>query len=200
MPGTPLTLDYHIRTVSPLGLANTSGAFSGTAALTGSTLKGATRQSGVAVMALLGRPACRHDADPTCPLCRLFGAPGLDAAIRWGTATLDGGTMSRNEPYIVPRRSRVGRSTGTSPREPVSAGLAVPGGMLFQARVQGWLATSATADAALLVAALERLEYLGRGRTAGHGRVSVQVGAVRLAGEEWQSAELLSTLLTQEAV
>jgi CRISPR/Cas system CSM-associated protein Csm3 (group 7 of RAMP superfamily) len=200
VPGTPITLDYQIRTLSPLGLAVPEGTAGDPVTVPGSTLKGAARRSGAAVLALLGLPACRQDADPECPLCRLFGAPGLDAALHWAAATRNAEIATKPGPTALPRRNAVDRSTGTSAREPVPAGLAVPGGMLLYAHVRGWLAQAASRDAGLLVAALERLEYLGGGRATGAGRVSVKVGTVRLGDEEVASAELLSSLLTQEAV
>ena len=203
MPAMPLSLEYQVRTLAPLRLpAGQSGPSRGVPSLAGATMKGAARCSAIGVAAALQQRACLADSDPACPICRLFGAPGRDGTVRWGPATLD---LSQNPPALRDalenqRRRPVDRISGISAAEPTAPRLALPAGLLFQAQVYGWLIEDGLSDTALLVAALQRLEYLGGGQASGFGRVAVTLGAISLAGEARDGATLVGSLLTLEAV
>jgi len=196
----PLSLEYRVRSLTPLRLpAGQSDPPRGAPSLAGATLKGAARHSAKAMAAVLQQASCQADGDPACPICRIFGAPGRDGAVRWGPATLESGQQSRDA-LEMRRRRPVDRVSGLSADGPTRSRLALPAGLIFQARLHGWLADDGSADTALLVAALLRLEYLGGGQASGFGRVAITVGGIRLADESRDGATLAASLLTPEAV
>lgn len=200
MQRTPFELDYRLRTLAPLRLP--TGSAAGHSWLAGSLVKGAGRRSAVNIAALLNMVPCRADGDPQCTLCRLFGAPGLEAVLHWSPAAIiRAGPAS--EPGLgrhVRHRRPVNRTSGVSASEPDPARVALSAGLLFEGRLHGWLAGDGIADAAFVVAALHRLDQLGGGRASGHGRVGLTISSVRLGGEPGNWDELLSTLVVQEAV
>jgi len=199
----PLSLEYQILTLAPLRLPDgqirpTHGAPS----LAGATLKGAARRSATTIAAVLQQRACQEDGDPSCPICRLFGAPGREGWLRWEPATLDTGQNQTPRPDELEARRRrpVDVVSGRSTVGPTPSRLALPADLLFKARLHGWLAEDGLGDTALLVAALLRLEYLGGGQASGYGRVAVTTKTIRLAGESHDSATLVGSLLALEAV
>lgn len=203
MPGTPLLLDYVIRTVSPLRLPALSGALAAAGpTLPGSTLKGAVRRSAVAMTALLQLPVCRADADSQCPICRIFGAPGGAACVLWADATLleESPAPGRADALETRRRRAVDRSLGLSSGDPAGTSVALPVGLTFQARLHGLLADDGQADMAVLTAALLRTEWMAGGLSSGFGRVAVTVNALHLSGVRQDLEELLGALLAGEAV
>lgn len=198
-----LTLLYQLETAAPLHLP--LAAAPGSVAVPGSTLKGAVRHSAGSVALALGYAPCLRDAQPTCPVCRLFGAPGQDSALRWSDAR----QRSESEqdavsPGIAVRRRRpVSRAfrtslTGAGPGRPL-----LPVGAQLTGSVEGWLPRDGVASpektAGMLIAALSRLESLGGGRGAGEGRVTVQRIEVRFDGAVQPVAALLDAAMAQEA-
>ena len=201
MQRTPFDVEYQLQTLAPLRLpALPSGPTSEHSWLAGSLVKGAARRSAGHIAALLHMRPCLTDADPLCALCRLFGAPGLEAVLHWSPAIV------RAEPeavtalgWQVRHRRPVDRTSGVSAMAS-AARVAIPAGVLFEGRLQGWLAGDAIADAAFVVAALQRLEHVGGGEASGYGRVGLTVRSVRLGGEPRSCDELLATLVAQEAL
>jgi hypothetical protein len=125
----------------------------------------------------------------------------LEAVLHWSPAIVRANQTPASELGWKARQRRpVDRSTGVSARAAAPARVAIAAGVLFDGRLQGWLAGDAMRDAGFVVAALQRLVYVGGGEASGYGRVGLTVSSVQLAGEPHDLDALLAPLVAQEAV
>jgi len=159
----------------------------------------------------LGDAPCTGDGSPTCRICRLFGAPGLEAALRWSDALavrdvvrVDGPSRSANILTGLRSRQPVDRARRTNEGQASIHHLVTTPGLVFEARVEGWVRSNQESEPrqtmGLLVGALRSLRHLGGGQSIGCGTVEVDVTAIRIGDAQYSGVEMLSTLSPVGAV
>ena len=197
-------LTYQLRTLAPFasGPMEDRAGVDGQPVLSGSMIKGTVRHLAARLAVSLGGPVCRADGDPSCVVCRLFGAPGLGAALRWSDALLVPGRSEApgGEPLFGLRdRQPVLRSRRVFAPALVPARRVAVAGLTFAGRADGWLGGRADGEArddlALAATALRLLTRVGGGRSLGCGRVTVELKAVELNGQRYAPGDLIEGLL-----
>lgn len=144
---------------------------------------------------VVNREACRQ-----CVVCRLFGAPWQPGRLRFSRLALDG------PPEVMALKKKIGLYPRTTQRMGVainrrrqvaeedllySTELLWPGLPLeFAGSISGPLNRQ---QAGLLLAGLQLLPALGRGKTGGLGWIKVEA-EVAVEDELWDQAELLALL------
>jgi CRISPR/Cas system CSM-associated protein Csm3 (group 7 of RAMP superfamily) len=173
--------------------------------ISGSSLKGRVRHAAEKIVTALAPNVrvceapypdrmCRGpDLDKLCPVCRVFGAPGFPAPVRFGRLTLDlapaapalkvrgnqAWAQTLNDATEVRTGVGLSRSLRTAQEDILYTVETYPDSpaLMFQGKVQG--ALEERRDVALLVAALRTVNTLGGNRSRGLGWCQV-VAEVRL--------------------
>lgn len=201
MRGVPIALGFTIQTIGPLRLpVGQITPVPDQPLVPGATVKGAARRSAEIIAAVLGLAPCLRDGDAQCPLCRIFGAPGVAGPVHWSAAEASDGTPITHWPDVLDARRRhpIDRALGLSSGVSLPTRTALPEGLHLSANARGWLSGDGRADAALLAASLRQLHHLAGGKGAGFGRVSVSVNSLILAGASQDIDALVDSLIPQE--
>lgn len=181
----------------PLALADTGAGWR----VRGSTIKGAVRRQAAALAPALGLPSCRQDGADYCVLCHLFGAPGVEGALRWSDAAPvheQEAVQMRDSWRAARSRRPVSRALGTAVASPALVDRVDAAGQVLVGTVEGWLPYAAAGAqeqaAALLAGALGLVRRVGGGQGDGAGAVRLVVETVQLGSEERAMGNLLDAL------
>jgi CRISPR/Cas system CSM-associated protein Csm3 (group 7 of RAMP superfamily) len=198
VPATYLDLSFRIEAASPLRVQSVNGSQGENYRLSGASIKAILRREATLLVPALESASGVAQGAASGAVCRLFGAPGIEAQVRWADATvIDERGMATA--YALQRR-RVHRALRTHADFPVSSTLVQAPGPSFQGKGQGWLdAHTARSDAALLVSCLNGAHRIGGNRSIGMGWVRLKLDKLLFDGVEQDVDLLLHSSLDAEA-